>query len=149
MEGDRGRLDEKEKHMPSYVSQDFTAYRGDDFNLYSFTVKKAGFDWSASSGSTAKMQWRSGPGQTVIIELNWSQVEGTVEVQGSPIVYTSPLAYANANEDLQIPFIIPNSIMDDIPAGRYQYDLEITDPDGTVRTFFKGTITVEDDITRS
>jgi len=42
-------------------------------------------------------------------------------------------------------FIVPNSGMD-IPAGQYSYDLQVTYPSGTVRTWLYGIFVVKNDV---
>lgn len=134
--------------MALYVTYDINLYRGDDSENYSFRVEKTGYDWSLGGGSTAKMQWRAAIGQTVLMEMEWDQAQGTATIQGGSPVFTQPLTYENTNQDLVIPLVIPNSLMADIPGGNYVYDLEVTDPDSKVRTYFKGKVNVENDVTR-
>ena len=105
-----------------------SALRGDTWSgITSITITTSGVPISLSAASI-KMQLREDLDSPVVLELSTAN-EG--------IVITDPL-----NGVFQIP---PQII--DIPFDTYNYDIQVTFPDGRIKTYITGTWQITPDIT--
>jgi hypothetical protein len=106
-----------------------TAYKGDGLIPFTLTLQYDADTPVDLTGSTASMQLRS--------------FDGSVAWEFS----------SEGQDDHQLT-IIPNGVIQfpsinswDIISGKYDYDLQITDASGFVRTYLRGTWLVNQDIT--
>jgi len=126
------------------ASENFEAYRGDDYLGDAFVITETGTDWA---GSTVRIQGRKTVNTDPILDWDLADGGGTVTVLGGSPVAVATIDTSVLNE-LTIPMNAPASVMEQVPAGTYLYDVEVTRPSGIVETFVKGTITVIEDVTK-
>jgi len=48
----------------------------------------------------------------------------------------------------RVDILFPSSVVEEITAGSYVWDFQVTNPDGNVRTYLAGDVTVYDEVTR-
>lgn len=111
------------------MSYNFTHIKGDTFEEVPFAIVKNGLPLSLT-GAVIKMQLRTECGGLVALNLT--------------SVANAGITITNAANGL---FKINKQIIN-IASGLYEYDLQITFVDGTVKTWLSGDFLIECDITR-
>jgi leucyl aminopeptidase (aminopeptidase T) len=104
-------------------------YKGDTFEAITFTIKENGVVVDLT-------------GTTIRIDFKKDAInshEKTSKTLGNGITLTDAVNGA----------VSIDSFVNNWDVGKYIYDAEITFPDGTINTYFKGTLTVIQDVTTS
>ena len=104
--------------------------QGDTFGPWGLGFTQTGFDWSDSGGTSIKMQVRSKP------------------LADPALIDVSPVPIYPTLGEMQISIEVSGALTGAIPAGKYYYDIEITRPDGSIRTVIYGQFVIEQDVTR-
>lgn len=85
-----------------------------------------------------------GEGPTSIDVTGWT---GRCEVKDATGVVADSPTVTIAGDPKDGAFLVDFGTTDDIAAGEYRYDVEMTDSGGNVRTFIGGRFTVTEDVT--
>jgi hypothetical protein len=111
-----------QEQLPS--NYDLVLYRGDYFSTY-VVIKDSTGSPIDLNGYTAKCSIRENYGSVSSFDAtcNVTTDEGRVEI------------------------LFPSSVVETITAGSYIWDFQITNPDGNVRTYLAGDVTVYDEVT--
>ena len=104
-------------------------YSGDTVSQYQFLILENGEPVSIT-GSTIKMQVRASRSEPPILDLSTAD--------GVSIVITD-----GPNGTLRV-----GNFRNPEVSGAFSYDLEVTFPDGRVKTYFRGSYVIDGDITR-
>jgi len=102
-------------------------YRGDSW-VVSWTILGADNQPIDLTGATARVQLRNSQ-NTLLVEANTSNGRITLNPTQGRI-------------DMNVPY----SVMESVPVGTYQYDLEVTFPNGVRRTYVVDNLHVERDV---
>lgn len=112
-----------QESLPS--NYDLVLYRGDYFNT-SIVIKDS---------------------EGVVLNLNGYTAECSIRTNFSAEpAYNAVCTVTPAAGKVEIMF--PSSVTKDISAGPYVWDFQITNPDGNVRTYLAGDVTVYDEVTK-
>lgn len=111
------------------MSYNFTHIKGDTFEEVNFAIVKNSVPLSLT-GAVIKMQLRSECGGLIALNLT--------------SVASAGITITNASGGL---FKINKQIID-IASGLYEYDIQITFADGSVKTWLSGDFLIQCDITR-
>lgn len=111
-----------QESLPS--NYDLVLYRGDYFNT-SVVIKDSTGAVINLTGYTAKCSIKSSFSAVSSFDAtcNITAVQGLVEI------------------------MFPSSVTEDITAGSYVWDFQVTNPSGNVRTYLAGDVTVYDEVT--
>ncbi|MEO6283679.1 MAG: hypothetical protein ABIN80_02885 [Dyadobacter sp.] len=103
-------------------------YRGDTFERW-IRIKRNGVEENLSP-STYRMQIRNGT--QLIKELTSAGLEITIEVSGGGVLVLA----------------LSDVVTAALPSGEFIFDMQQTYPNGKVKTRFRGTFTVTEDVTK-
>jgi hypothetical protein len=109
------------------IGANIEAYRGDSFERW-VRIRRNGVE-EALTSSTFMMHLKSG--NTIVYQLSSANGIAIEQLGTGVLVLTISAAQMAA-----------------LNPGTYQYDMQQTYPDGKVRTRFRGTFTITDDVTK-
>lgn len=132
---------ETEEVLGLPVTQNFTIYKGDTF-FWSFSVSSINDKPLDLTLYSFRMQIREGEGKEDTSEILY-EVDGNNDIS---LGQTAEGIKEGVFDEFNLK--ISNIETEKFPVGKFYYDLEFTDEDGIVTTYFRGIIHVINDITK-